>query len=637
MHELLLYSYPVFLILSMLCNVIIFGSVDWTEHWQMHHQLVMSLSQDGHKVLYVDNTGVRPPSFSKDRTRISRKIKEIFSSTYGFRVVHDNITILSPLLVPHPYNKLALAVNVLALGQRIQNWLSNIGSTHAPVIVVTFLPTPLVYRLCLKIAPNLLVYYCANDMAGNDISKAPLIPWEQAFFRESDQVFTISAELTKRASRFGANVCEFPPGLDDKFLRADLHLLHEPKDLATISHPRITYVGALASASGVFDLDLFLEVVQQNKDFNFILVGPVYGDISSLVAENNVFALGPKSHDAIASYLAHTDVALIPYRINHFTNSVNACKLNEYLFFGCPVVSTPFVEASRIDAVYPGLIHLARSPKAFSHAVRKALSEVGNHSLSDKRKEYAVSTRWSVKYLKIKELLSLQLERSLLALNPAFPSSTDFIFRLRRRRRSLMVAAVSCLSLYWVIFVSPFFPLLGYALSPRDPLGEPEVLLVLTGDGAGSYYNESFLNRAQDVLRVYSVRPGIRVVVSTARQRMISDVSVMKAYLIDRGISPEKISVFTPNAGSTWQHIESIHAALPPRFSGSLALLSSPMHARRSAAMLRKMSPRASFVSAPAVIDTPSTPWRWFPSWTEICVTTYELAAYAYALLRGRV
>jgi len=621
----------------MKCNVVIFGSIDWSEHWQMHHQLATSLSQDGHKVLYVDNTGVRPPSISKDRRRIARKLKEIVASTYGFRASDDSITILSPLLVPHPYNRLALAINSFTISAKIQNWLVYGGLAHAPVIVVTFLPTPLIYQLCKKIDPNVLVYYCANDMAGEDPSKAPLIPWEKAFFKESDQVLTISAELTHRAKKSDACVREVSPGLDDKFLRVDPDVLQEPDDIASIPHPRIGYIGALASATDVFDIELFLFVARKNKDLNFILIGPAYGDISSLLSEENIFVFGPRPHEVIASYLAFIDVALIPYRVNRFTNSVNACKLNEYLYFGLPVVSTPFAEACRIDAAHPGLIYLADSSDAFSAAIQRALSEVGNIFLSKARNSYAVSTSWSSKYAGIRKVLDLHLERSPQAQRSTRLSSFDFIPRLKRRRKSLLVAVLTCFSAYWLIFVSPLMPVLAYALAPRDPLGQPEILLVLTGDGAGSYYNGSFLNRAQDVLQVYRQRPTIRVIISTARQRMISEVSVLRAYLVDRGIPAAKISVLTPNARNTWQHIESIHAALPASYSGSLALLSSPLHARRAAAMLRKMSPRATFVAAPVVLDSPQTPWRWWPSWIDIRVTTYELAAYVYAMLRGRV
>jgi len=421
----------------------------------MHHQLATSLSQDGHKILYVDNTGVRPPSISRDRNRIARKLKEIIFSTYGFRASDDSITILSPLLVPHPYNRFALTINSLTISAKIQNWLANGGLAHAPVIVVTFLPTPLIYQLCKKIGPNVLVYYCANDMAGEDPSKAPLIPWEIAFFKESNQVLTISAELTHRAGKSGACVSEVPPGLDDKFLRIDPDVLQEPDDLASIPHPRIGYIGALASATDVFDVELFLLVVQNNKHLNFILIGPAYGEISVLLAEENIFVLGPKSHEAIASYLTFMDVALIPYRVNRFTNSVNACKLNEYLYFGLPVVSTPFAEAIKIGAAYPGLIYLADSSDSFSAAIRKALSEVGNTFLSQARNSYAISTCWSSKYASIRKVLDLHLERSLQAPSSMRLGSFEFIPRGSCCRFVLLLVVLADLC----VTIDPYFGL----------------------------------------------------------------------------------------------------------------------------------------------------------------------------------
>ena len=50
-------------------NFIIFSSIDWTTHWQIHHQLTMSLINSGNKVLFIENIGVRSPEF-KDFGRI---------------------------------------------------------------------------------------------------------------------------------------------------------------------------------------------------------------------------------------------------------------------------------------------------------------------------------------------------------------------------------------------------------------------------------------------------------------------------------------------------------------------------------------------------------------------------------------
>ena len=42
-------------------DVIIISSIDWSTHWQMHHQLATSLVEAGHRVLFIENTGVRTP------------------------------------------------------------------------------------------------------------------------------------------------------------------------------------------------------------------------------------------------------------------------------------------------------------------------------------------------------------------------------------------------------------------------------------------------------------------------------------------------------------------------------------------------------------------------------------------------
>ena len=50
-------------------NFIIFSSIDWNTHWQLHHQLVASIVESGGKVLYIENTGTRSPQI-RDFNRI---------------------------------------------------------------------------------------------------------------------------------------------------------------------------------------------------------------------------------------------------------------------------------------------------------------------------------------------------------------------------------------------------------------------------------------------------------------------------------------------------------------------------------------------------------------------------------------
>lgn len=617
-------------------NVIVFGSIDWNEHWQMHQQLVTSLCNYNNNVLYVDNTGVRPPSLFKDSSRIARKIREVLSSRYGFRFLNDKTTILSPFLIPHPYNRVALLLNAKLLCSKIYVWLRSSPSQRAPLIVFTFLPTPLVYRVCRKISPDILIFYCANDMSAADPRKFPLIPWEKRFFKESDHVFTTSSQLSNKALAHRSTVSEFPPGLDDKFSSAEPTSYVEPCDLALIPHPRIGYIGALGSSSGIFDLDLVIAIARSNPDLNLILIGPVYSGLSTLPDEHNVYVLGAKEHELVPSYLAFLDVALIPYRLSEFSTGVSSCKLNEYLFFGLPVVTTPFFEASRFNQSYPGLIYLANSPQEFSVAIRAALSEDGDPLLKESRYAYAISTKWSKKFSRISRLIDLSLSNKACGVVPG-GHQRNILSALSLQRRTLVLFASSLVTLWLLIFASPLFPSLAYYLAPRDRLDKVDTLIVLTGDGAGEYYNQSFLNRAQDVLGIYNEHQPTRIIISTARARMVSEVEVLRAYLVDRGIPSESIFLLSPNAKSTWDHVLEIRR-FGSRFAfGRLALISSPLHARRASAMLRKLSPPDAPISSPAVADTPIQPLLWWPSLKQIRVVSYELAAFLYALLIGRV
>ena len=92
-------------------NYIIFSSVDWTTHWQLHHQLTTSLISSGKKVLFVENTGIRSVNVG-DIGRIGERISNWKKSLHGFSSIDDgNLTIYSPILLPFPYSKISLFFN----------------------------------------------------------------------------------------------------------------------------------------------------------------------------------------------------------------------------------------------------------------------------------------------------------------------------------------------------------------------------------------------------------------------------------------------------------------------------------------------------------------------------------------------
>ena len=179
-------------------NVIIFSSIDWTTHWQLHHQLTTSLVSSGNRVLFVENTGIRSVNVS-DIGRIGERISNWRKSLHGFYSIGDdnNLTIFSPILLPFPYSKVSLFFNKRIFNLSISRWLKASGFTNS--IVISFLPTPLIQSAIKNINPELTIYYCANNMAESSLSARKVRPYEDHFFATVDVVFTAAYVIQEYA------------------------------------------------------------------------------------------------------------------------------------------------------------------------------------------------------------------------------------------------------------------------------------------------------------------------------------------------------------------------------------------------------------------------------------------------------
>ena len=60
-------------------DFVIFGAIDRSSDWITQHRLAQSLSKDGHRVLFVENTGVRSIKIS-DFPRIIKRVKNWIKS-----------------------------------------------------------------------------------------------------------------------------------------------------------------------------------------------------------------------------------------------------------------------------------------------------------------------------------------------------------------------------------------------------------------------------------------------------------------------------------------------------------------------------------------------------------------------------
>ena len=117
-------------------DVICISSIDWDFIWQGHQEIMTRLAASGHRVLFIENTGVRPPRLS-DLPRVMSHLRNWRRGTKGFREERANLFIHSPIVVPLPYSRIAQWLNRTILMRGINRWMRAVGVTRP--VVWTFL------------------------------------------------------------------------------------------------------------------------------------------------------------------------------------------------------------------------------------------------------------------------------------------------------------------------------------------------------------------------------------------------------------------------------------------------------------------------------------------------------------------
>jgi glycosyltransferase involved in cell wall biosynthesis/uncharacterized SAM-binding protein YcdF (DUF218 family) len=561
-------------------DVVILSSIDWARNWQTHQQLATSLVDAGHRVLFIENTGVRPPRRG-DYQRVVNRIRNWVRSTRGFHDVRENLTVFSPLFLPLPYSRWALAINKRLLSTALRRWMRASGC-HEP-LVITFLPTPLADALIEAIEPIASIYYCANDMAGGSSGAAPLRSFEQQFMARVDAVFCNSHALMDVA-RQTARRCElFPAAVDfDRF--ASRPEEPPPAELQRLSGPLAGYVGTVGQ---VFDEPLMLALATRMPHVQFVLVGPVERDVTALTALSNVHVLGPRPHADIPGILHALDVGLIPYVVNSFTDAVYSCKLNEYLAAGLPVVATPIREWRHLREVHGDVVQLVDTPDSAVAALQAALTDHTEPRVAE-RQAVARRNSWPQRFTDM-----MAVVREVVAAKRSRSSNWQWRLRqmLKAGQRRVLKGCIAALLVYGVLVYSPLLPWVASPLLTVNAPHPAQALVVFSGDGDPGYANMGYQRRAQEARALFVQGWAPRVIVSSGKGRAMSEARVVKALLVDQGVPAAVITALDATPNGTHAHVASVARVLRAQGCNSVLLVTGPYHARRAALVWHRVAP----------------------------------------------
>jgi uncharacterized SAM-binding protein YcdF (DUF218 family)/glycosyltransferase involved in cell wall biosynthesis len=572
-------------------DVVCISSIDWDFIWQGHQEIMSTLAAEGHRVLFVENTGVRAPNV-RDLPRVRQRFRNWWRGTKGFREERPNLFVYSPLLLPLPYSRPALWINRWLLMRALRRWMRATGF-YRP-IAWTFLPTPLALDVLREIDPQLTIYYCIDDLASSSLSARRIVPTEQRLFREADLVFVTSEKLRRRAAQFSDRVHLFPFGVNfERFDEVRTGGDPSPDDLAAIRRPIVGYVGGLHQW---VDQPLVAAVASRLPDVSFALIGPLQSDVSELDRCANVTMLGQRPHPELPRYVKGFDVGIVPYRVTEYTANVYPTKLNEYLVMGIPVVATDLPEIHRFNAEHGQIVSVATDADAFSAAIRDALHK-SSASEIERRVAVAHTNSWTSRIAAMQRLIDEGVER-----RSATDQRWDVTLRraYRRTRTRIAQAIVAFAAVYILVFHTNLAWWLAAPLY-RDAAPAPADAIVVFAGGVGESGKAGggAQERLARAVTLYKSGYAPNLILSSGYVYSFKEAEVMRALALDQGV-PASAIVLEQRAANTYQNVTFVDEILRERHWTRVLLVSSPYHMRRAMMVWRKVAPGVAVVPTPA-------------------------------------
>ncbi|HJZ78048.1 MAG TPA: ElyC/SanA/YdcF family protein [Vicinamibacterales bacterium] len=574
-------------------DIVCVSSIDWDFIWQGHQEIMSRLAAVGHRVLFVENTGVRTPQM-RDLPRVRRRIQNWWRGTNGFREERPNLFVYSPLVLPWPYLRPSRWINRLALGRAIRRWMRATGFSQP--IVWTFLPTPLARDLVAAFDPQLTIYYCIDDLASSSAGAQRITASEEQLFREADLVFVTSERLRERAARFSDRVHVFPFGVSlERFEAVRRHHEAAPDDVASLARPVVGYVGGLHQW---VDQDLLARVARSMPDATFALVGPEQTDVSMLRTCSNIRLLGLRPHDELPRYVKSFDVGIVPYRLTEYTANVYPTKLNEYLSMGIPVVATDLPEIRRFNTQHGAIVGIAADADGFGQAIRSALNDSAQTDV-DRRIAIAAQNSWASRIAAMTALIDEALDRRTRVVG--WDERLRLVYRRTRWRAAAVAIAIA--ALYGIVFESNAVWWLAEPLKVTAPPSKADAIVVFAGGvGESGRAGGGAQERLKQAIDLYRAGYAPYLVLSSGYVYSFHEAEAMRALAVDQGVPASAIAL-EEHATNTYQNVRFVDDILRDHHWQRILLVSSPYHMRRALLVWRKQAPAITVIPTPATVS----------------------------------
>lgn len=570
-------------------NIICISSIDWDFLWQGHQEIMSTLAENNNRVLFIENTGVRFPTF-KDFSRIKSRIKNWLKGIQGIRMEKDNLYIFSPIVLPFPYFRIAKWINHKLILSVLEKWLKIADFTN-PILWI-FLPTPLSLDIIESLSSKLTIYYCIDNFRVSSVAAQKIMRSEIALLKRAELVFVTSKGLYDYCRQYNNEVHIFPFAVNFRQFEQVKAGGYIPEELKGIKRPIIGYIGGVHKW---IDLKLIKEIAQRYPDYSFVFVGPIQTDIASLMKLKNLYFLGKKEHKEVPYFIKHFDLGIIPYLISDYTNNVYPTKLNEYLAMGKPVVSTNLPEILNFNKTNDNLVMVGKTSDEFYECILKALRSHSEEVIK-KRILAAEKNSWPVRIEHMSRLIEEAIESRA---KKARDWQEAFMKIYKVAKRKLLKLSVIALTIYLLTFYTPFVWYLASPLRISQLPQEADAIVVFGGGvGESGRAGQGYEERVKYAVELYKQGYSRRIIFSSGYSYIFKEPEVMKAVAISLGV-PQEAIILEESAKNTYENIKFTDEILEKEKWKKIMLVSSPYHMLRSSLTFKKITKERKIIYTP--------------------------------------
>jgi glycosyltransferase involved in cell wall biosynthesis len=317
--------------------------------------------------------------------KLLRKVRSILK---GLQKSSAGFWVYSPFTLPVHHISWARPLNEAMLRYQMQRMMRKLRiSAH-----VVWVACPAACNTAIKMKKVKLVYQRTDRYEDDpNVDRNVILDYDRKLKANADITIYVNKQLYDQEASQCKNALFLDHGVDYEMFAMDGSSSETPEDIAGIKRPIVGYFGALDDHK--LDIGFLDAVAERLPDMSFVFIGKSSVDCSALSARKNVWLLGQKPYEQIPQYGKCFDVAILPWKINKWTEAANPIKFKEYLALGKPVVSTPaFSELQR----YLDIVYEASSPEGFAECIRKAYAE-NDAELVKKRRQRVAGTSWDSK------------------------------------------------------------------------------------------------------------------------------------------------------------------------------------------------------------------------------------------------